>query len=368
MVAGETSGDLHGASLLRELGRLNPRVEFFGIGGDEMEEAGVNLLEHVNSVAVVGFTEALRKYPRLRQTFKRVTNAVREKRPPRAILIDYPGFNLRLASRLKRWGVPVTYYICPQLWAWREKRVEAMKNCVDQALCILPFEEEWYHRRGIEANYVGHPLMDHREAEMGREEFIGAYGLDSRRTLVALFPGSRQQEVDRLLPVMTGAMGLLKKRGLDVQAVIGKAPGVELSSHELSGAVVVEETPHLALRHAHIGVIASGTATLEAALYGTPSVVVYKLSGPTWLVARAVTKVPFVSLTNLVAGREILPELLQDQASPRLIADRMATMVESPPEREKILAGLREVKERLGGPGAAKTAARLISERLMGLE
>lgn len=362
VVAGETSGDLHGSLLVRELARLNPKIEFFGIGGDRMERAGVALMEHVDTMAVVGFTEPLRRYPHLRRVFRRLNDAVREGRPVRAILIDYPGFNLRLARKLKTEGIPVTYYICPQLWAWREKRIDVMKECVDQVLCILPFEEAWYHERGIEATYVGHPLADRPEPEMNREGFIQIYGLEPGCPTVALFPGSRQQEVARHLPVMTRTVRLLGRRGRDVQTVVGQAPGVDLSSYDLSEAVVVTDTPQLALRYADVGIVASGTATLEAALYETPSVVIYRMSRLTWLLARTVANVPFVSLTNLIAHREVLPELLQDEATPHRIAERIEAIMESSSHREEIVGGLREVRRKLGGPGATKRAAQLISE------
>lgn len=364
VVAGETSGDLHGSKLVRELKTANPQIEFFGIGGDRMKQEGVVLIEHVDRVAVVGFTEVIKKYPPLKKAFQQVDKEARNRGAARAILIDYPGFNLRLAKRMKKLDIPVTYFISPQLWAWREKRVQVMKECVDQVLCIFPFEEKWYRERGIHATFVGHPLMEGSRVTISKQEFFETHGLRGERITVALLPGSRQQEVDRHLRVMLESIWLLKEQQPEVQGVIGKAPGVSLGGFDLGGMAVESETPQVALRYADVGIIASGTATLEAAIYGTPSVVIYKMSRLSYSLARKVATVPFASITNLIAEFEVLPELLQDDATAQNIADTLRPMILFDDVREKVASSLKGVRKKLGGPGAIRMAAGLILQRL----
>ena len=366
VVAGETSGDLHGSSLLNELRQLNPDIHFFGVGGDRMGQVGMTLLENTNQMAVIGFTGAVRKYGFLRHVFKRIIDNVRKEKPARAIVIDYPGFNLRLVKKLKRMGVPVTYFISPQLWAWREKRIEIMRECVDQILCIFPFEEQWYRERGVDATFVGHPSLDRDESTVTRSEFFGKHGLKEDAQTIALLPGSRQSEVKRHLPIMMESIKRLVSKGLDIQGIIGKAPAVHLEGYKLEGTAVERETPQLALHHSDVAIVASGTASLEAALHGRPTVVIYRLSWANWWLAQHLAKVDFMSMTNLVAQREILPELLQRRATPENIADAIQKIMESVSSRENMIRELAKVRTMLGSPGATRRAAELINTKLVG--
>jgi len=365
VVAGETSGDFHGSSLLRNLKRLNSQLDFFGIGGDRMKKEGLSLIEHVDNVSVVGFTEVIRRYSFLREVFRRLLQVTAKIRPARAILIDYPGFNLRLAKDLKKQGIPITYFISPQLWAWREKRINVIRECVDQVLNIFPFEEEWFRERGISATYVGNPLMDQTDPEMSKQKFIKTYGFNEKNLIIALFPGSRQQEVNRHLPIMIEALQLLKNRGFKVEGVIGRAPGINLDDYSVKNIPVVEKNPQIVLVHSDVGVIASGTASLEAAIYGTPAVVIYKTSAISWLLVRSLARVPFVSMTNLVAKHEVLPEILQNKLTAQNIADTVQPLLESKSLRNTMRQELFKVKEKLGSPGATKRAAYLINERVL---
>ena len=364
VVAGETSGDLHGSALIKELKLLNPSLHFFGIGGDRMKEEGVSLVEHVDEMAVMGFTEVIWKYPFLKEAFIRLIKIIEKRGAARAILIDYPGFNLRLARKLSQKEIPVTYFISPQLWAWKEKRIKIIKNCVDHILCIFPFEERWYKERGVEATFIGNPLIEQQDCEVTKTVFFDTYELKEKRTTIALLPGSRQQEVDRHLPIMIDTIRLLSYEGLKIQGVIGQAPAVSLNAYDVSDMVVVKEKPQLALRFADVGIVSSGTASLEAAIYGTPAVVIYKMSGVSWIVARFLAKVSFVSMTNLVAQKQVFPELLQRQAKASNISSSLRSIIESSSIRNQMLSDMAYVREKLGSPGAVKRAARMIHDRL----
>ena len=364
IVAGEESGDLHGSSLVGEMDQRMPELSFFGIGGDRLQDGGVETIEHTDNMAVMGFSEVVSKYRFLRKVFQNIVKEIDRRNPERAILIDYPGFNLRLAKKLKERGIPVTYFISPQVWAWKEKRVEVIRKCVDQLICIFPFEEAWYAKRGVDATFVGHPFMDMPEPEISREEFLQQHKFDPDRTTIALMPGSRQQEVNRHLSVMVKSLFNLRQRGMNLQAVIGKAPGVNLRGVNHHGLSIEEANPQLALRFADGAVVASGTISFEAALYNTPSVVIYKLSPFTWFFAKRIAKVKHVSMPNLIAGRELFPELLQEKATPELVAANLQHLLADEEKQDEIYSGMAEVQNAMGEPGAAKRAAKLILQKL----
>jgi len=364
IVAGEESGDLHGSSLVQEMIQRKPALSFFGIGGDRLQKAGVNTIEHTDNMAIMGFAEVVSKYRYLRKAFRKVIEEIDRRTPARAILIDYPGFNLRLAKELKEREIPVTYFISPQVWAWKEKRVETIRECVDQLICIFPFEEAWYAERGVDATFVGHPFMDMPEPEITREEFLISHDFNPETTIIALMPGSRQQEVDRHIDVMLKSLFSLRERGMSLQAVIGKAPGVTVRGVNYHGVSVEEENPQLALRFADGAVVASGTISFEAALYNTPSVVIYRLSPITWFFAKRIAKVEHVSMTNLIAGRKVFPELLQEKATPELVAANLTPLLTDEEKQDDIYAGMTEVQEAMGEPGSAGRAAELILQKM----
>ena len=371
VVAGEESGDLHGSRLIRKILSLEPHIKFYGIGGDRMKAAGVALMQHSNDMAVMGFMEVIKKYPFIKSVFHNTIHVIEKIQPCRAILIDYPGFNLRLAKELKTMGIPITYFISPQLWAWKEGRIRIIRECVDQILCIFPFEEEWYRKRGVEATFIGHPLIDYfsvescgKKTQTGKNEFFKKHNLSKEKTTIALFPGSRQQEVDQHLPILIHTVNHLKNDGFKVQGIIGKAPGVSMP-HLYSEFIAIEEDePQLALRYADVAISSSGTATLEAAIYGIPTVVIYRMASITWWLAKLMAKVPYASMTNLVAGKEVLPELLQRDATPDRIAETLRPLLESEASRAEMVEELRKVRAKLGKPGAIERGAKLILERL----
>jgi len=363
IVAGETSADQHGAALVSQLKATSKDVTFFGIGGDNLRLEGVQLVEHAENMAFMGFVEVVKHYWFLRTVYNKVLSECEKRNIARAILIDYPGFNLKLAKELKKRQIPVTYYISPQLWAWKEKRIEVIRECVDQMLCIFPFEEEWYRQRGIEATYVGHPFLDAESNLLNKERFFDKHSLSTDTIVLALMPGSRQQEVNRHLKTMIKTVELVK-RDVEISAIVGKAPGIDLPQEIEDRTIIESDTPEMALKYASIGIVSSGTISLKSAIYGVPSVVIYKMNPLTWIIANKVTQVSFASMTNLIAKEEVLPELLQRRAKPEKIADCLKKWLRSEDLREQTANRLNGVKRQLGGPGASKKVAQLILERL----
>lgn len=363
VVAGDASGDQHGAELSRALQARLPHVHLYGIGGAAMRAAGVETLFDTAALNVVGLVEAGRKLlPGLRMARGLVREAQR-RRTPVAVLIDAPGFNLPLACRLRRAGVRVVYYVSPQVWAWRRRRVHTLARCVDLMLTLFPFEVPFYRAAGVHAVCVGHPLLDRIASLPPPEAARVQLGLGPARPTVALLPGSRDHEVRRLLPPLRAAFCHLAAHLPEVQGVLPLAPTLNrqaLSSllASLPAAVkVVEGQSLLALRAAHYAMVASGTATLEAALLQVPMVVVYRLHPLTALLARLLVRVPYISLVNLILGQPVVPELLQRRVKPRTLAALALRFLTQPAEAARLRAALAAVRPALGEPGAAQRAA-----------
>ena len=363
VVAGEASGDLHAARLVSELRRLEPDLGYFGLGGDEMRAAGVDTLAHSSEISVVGITEALRILKRAREIFAGLLREVDRRRPAAAVLVDFPEFNLRLARELKKRGVAILYYISPQIWAWRRGRIKTIARLVDRMLVLFPFEADFYRRHGVDVVHVGHPLVDEVPAlanawEQG-EPNGGPYRL-------ALLPGSRVSEVEVLLPVMLDAVRRLAAE-LPIEARLIRAPTIpqELMEEEIELAGlpvrIVSEDRFAAVADSHLALCASGTATLEVGLLGTPTVMLYRLGRWTWLLARLLVRLPYVSLVNLVLGRRVIPELLQRAAHPERIAAEAERILLDERRRDAMRAGLAELRGRLGEGGASRRAAREIA-------
>ena len=362
IIAGEASGDMHGAALVAELQKLNPTLSFFGVGGDKMGKEGVSLLEHTDKMAIMGFTEVLTKYGFLKKVFNKVIDLAIELQPARAILIDYPGFNLKLSKKFKELKIPVTYYIPPQLWAWHESRIEIIKKYVDQVICIFPFEKEWYKKRGINVEFVGHPFLDLKEEMFSKTKFLKKHRMPEEAQIVSLFPGSRQKEVDRHLPIMLETIKRLKKENKKIVCIIGKAKGVTINLPKTNYLKIEENTPVSALRYSDVAIVASGTVTLEAALFETPTVVIYKLSVISGFLAKILVKVKFVSMPNLIANKAVFPELLLSDGTPEKITAEVKYLLQSTTRREEMLGEIKKVKIKLGRPGASRRAAYLIDK------
>jgi lipid-A-disaccharide synthase len=362
LVAGEASGDMHAAGLAAALKDRRPDLHLVGVGGERMSRAGVTLIEHSDRLAVMGFVEVLRSVPRHHALLRELRRRLRQGSVSVLVTIDYPGFNMRLAESARAAGVPVLYYITPQVWAWGASRLPKLANLITKAAVILPFEEELLRAHGIDATFVGHPLLDRAAGLPSRDEARTALGLDRSATVLALFPGSRQQEIDRHLDAFVATADLLRAGHPGLDAVVSAAPGLSIP-RERCPYRQVSESSLLLLRAADAALCKSGTTTLEAAVAGCPLIVGYRTSRWTHALARRLVRIPNIGLVNVVAGRRIAPEFVQDALEPPAMAAALARLLVASPERERMLADLAEVRRRLGTPGAATRTAEMV-ERL----
>lgn len=368
---GEPSGDLYGAELVRHLRVRLPALDVFGLGGDHMHAAGARLHAHVRELAVVGLVEVLRHLPRFRAIFHALLAEVERNPPDAAVLVDYPDFNLRLAAALHRRGVPVVYYVSPQLWAWRAGRMRHIRRSVARMLVIFPFEERLYREAGVPVTFVGHPLVDTVRPEPDRASFLRARGLDPARPTLAVLPGSRPKELAHNLPALLGALRLIAAARPDVQPVLALAPSLERGPVDaLVGALplhVVAGHTHAVVSTAAAALVASGTATVETALLDTPMVVVYRLSPLTYALGRPFVRVSHFAMVNLIAGRSIVPELIQSDFTPERVAAEALALLNEPERAARMRADLATVRAALGAPGASERAAaevlRLLEQR-----
>jgi lipid-A-disaccharide synthase len=382
--AGEASGERYGAALMDAIRRRLPEARFFGLGGAAMAALGFRPVVRAEDVAHMGITEVVRHAPYIYGQFQRLKRAIAAERPALAVLIDFPDVNLRLAEQLHRYGIPVVYFVSPQLWAWKKRRIRRVQRFVDRMLVIFPFEEPFYRERGVAAEFVGHPLADLAPPEVTREAFARQHGLDASKPWVALLPGSRQREVDLNLPTMLEAATTLNSTMhgdtyrylLPVAPTLGRERLAAAIAAQRSGAKpVLVDDARAALFHARGSVVASGTATVEAALLGNPFVVVYRLSKLSYAIARRFVSVPHVAMANLIAGRRLVPELIQSEFTATNVVRALKPLLADGPAREEAISGLREVRERLeirdaagkGGRGTAiGRAAHICVELLAG--
>ena len=353
ILVGEASGDRHGAALMRAMIAQDPASRFAGIGGSQMRSVGMDCLYQAEELALVGFTEVIRQLPFLWRAMGRTVDHIIRWRPERVILIDYPGFNLRLARLAHRAGFSVTYYIAPQLWAWREERIATIRRYVDQLLVIFPFELGWYEERGVRAQYVGHPILEEPEPDISREDYLSGLGLDPRQPVLTLFPGSRRHELDRHLQLFRDTAQILRRELPNLQVVLGLARGIpveSIPSDLRQGVTVTTHRPRLALRYADAAIIASGTSTLEAAVWGVPMAVVYRMSPFSWWLSRRLVKLPHVGMVNILAGKEVAPEFLQNRAQPGPLAQAVLVYFQDEGLRAGALRSLSQVRRSLLAP------------------
>lgn len=370
IVAGEASADLHGSNLVRAVKRLDPTIRFYGIGGKQMEEAGVKILIPASDMAVVGLTEVFSKLPKIAKAHRTLKNLLKNSPPDLLIPIDYPGFNIHLAGLAKRYKVPVLYYISPQVWAWRTGRVKKIGKRVDRMAVILPFEERFYKERGVNVEYVGHPLLDSIPQDLDRVEIIRKMELKNAYPVLGLLPGSRKEEIGNHLPVMIKAVEILSSRYPHLRCLLPIAPTItpdlaqsflNLSSAEIN---ISQDSFYEILTACDLALVASGTATVEAAIMGVPMVLVYRASALSYWVGKRVVKVPFLGLVNLVAGEQVIPELIQDDLTPERLAQEVLEVLEGGQERENMIEKLGMVKERLGRGGASERTAKIAIDML----
>ena len=359
IVAGEVSGDLHAAGVARELRAMDAPFRLVGIGGDAMRAAGVELVEHVGRLAVMGFVEVLEHVPKHWLLLRALKRRIASGQVALVVLIDYPTFNMKLAEAATAAGVPVLYYITPQVWAWGADRLARLARTVTKAAVILPFEEALLRKSGIDATFVGHPLLDRLERLPERDEARRSLGLEPDGRLLALFPGSREQEIDRHLDAFVAAARELQRRDRHLRVVTSVAPHVSLDQARCPFPMV-QSASFTVLRAADAALCKSGTTTLEAAVAGCPLVVAYRTSRLTYAAARRLVKIPNIGLVNVVAGRRVAPEFVQDALEPVAVADALAPLLDhARPERRAMLEALASVRASLGAPGAAARVAAL---------
>lgn len=361
---GEPSGEFYAAELVAELRKEHPDLEAFGLGGDRLASENVRLLAHLEDLAVVGLFEVLSHLRRLKRLFDSVVAEAARVRPDLAVLIDYPDFNLRLARELKKLGIPVVYYVSPQLWAWRRGRIKDVKRDVAKMLVIFPFEEPIYREASVPVAFVGHPLIDHVKPPTDRAAIARKLGLSGDRPVIALLPGSRNKEVGFNLPPMLGAVGLLREKRPELQFVLAGAPHLRanaLQDATAAGVTVREGSTRDVLSSARVAVVASGTATVETALTLTPMVVVYRLSALTYTLGKPLVSVTNYAMVNLIAGRVVVPELIQSDFTPARVCEETIRVLDDGAPRAAMLQNLQEVREKLGKGGATRHAAEEVS-------
>lgn len=357
---GEPSGEFYAKELVAELRRRHPDLQAIGLGGDLLAAENVRLLAHLKDLAVVGLFEVLSHLRRIKALFDSVVAEAARFRPDVAVLIDYPDFNLRLARELKKLGIPVVYYVSPQLWAWRRGRIRDVKRDVAKMLVIFPFEEQIYRDAGVPVAFVGHPLIDHVKPPADRAAVAKTLGLEDDHPVIALLPGSRNKEVAFNLPPMLGAVKLLREKRPELQFVLAAAPHLRAEAFAeaaSAGVRVIEGATRDVLRAARVAIVASGTATVETALTLTPMVVVYRLSALTYTLGKPLLSVSNYAMVNLIAGRVVVPELIQNDFTPARVCEETLRVLDEGAPRAGMLENLEEVREKLGKGGATAHAA-----------
>jgi lipid-A-disaccharide synthase len=367
LVAGESSGDMYGADVALALARRFPGCKIYGLGGERMLEAGVELLGDIRHTAVIGPFEFISHLGALFKVFRRLSERAETSPPDAAILIDFPDFNLRMARRLKGLNIPIIYYISPQVWAWRESRVEVIRELVDRMLVIFPFEEDFYRKAGVKAEFVGHPLIEKVRATKTKEEFCRAHGINPRLPIVALLPGSRRKEIRYILPTLCEAAMRILAAKPDTQFVLPAAPNLDPGLVEQIVATrpitVVWNDTYNAVRYARAAIVASGTATLETALLGTPQVIVYRISpASAWLLGRFFLKVRMYGIVNIILGEEVAPELFQRRFTPELVTEATLRLMDDVWVQSRIRGNYETLRRQLSGGDVAERVADVVEE------
>jgi lipid-A-disaccharide synthase len=370
IVAGEASGDMHGANLVREMLKVDPALNFYGIGGKKLKDEGVHILADASDMAVVGLTEVISKLRSILKIMGMMKRSLDERRPDLVILIDYPDFNLSLAKAAKKRGIKVFYYISPQVWAWRKSRIGQIKKTVNKMAVILPFEVDTYGREGFAVNYVGHPLLDMVELSYSKHESRKKFGLAVDKITIAIMPGSRSSEIKKLMPELMRAAGILKNEMPDVQFVLPLADTLEeatvtdITSRFNIEVKVISGHTYDVISCADLALVASGTATLETALLGVPMIIVYKISLLSYFIGRLIVDVKNIGLVNIIAGKTIVPELIQGDASGERIAAEALAILKNGERKQEIIKELAVIRTKLGEPGAARRAAQIACDMI----
>jgi len=368
IIAGESSGDLHGSALMREMKASMGDIEFKGIGGTLMIAEGLDALRHVQDMNFMGIVEVLKHLPFIKKTMNDCESLLDSWQPDLVILIDYPGFNLKLAPLVKKRKIQLMYYISPQLWAWHKSRVNLVRRYVDRMLVLFDFEREFYNKYGVDADFVGHPLLDSVNVSTDKTAFHTSLGINDDSKVIGLLPGSRMQEIERMLPDMVGSIPQLREKFGKIEVLLGCAPEIDESVYEQyikdSGIKVIKGKTHDIMAHSDAIVVSSGTATLEAGILGTPMLIVYKTSPITYAIGKSLVKLDNIGLINIVAGGRIVPELWQNNVTSSNIADKLHNILSNKKLQAEIKAALQLAKDKLGANGASKRAAKIALEML----
>ena len=377
MIAGEVSGDLHASGLLREFLKIQPGFHCFGVGGNRMKAEGFDPLFHVEDVAFLGLSEVVTHLPLIRRMMKTLLRECHRRKPRAVVLIDYPGFNLRFADQLRREpllrDIPILYYISPQVWAWRASRVPKIARLVDRMAVIFDFEVPIYQKAGLKTDFVGHPLLEVTQPTSSKDDFRRRLGVGADDLLLALLPGSRMQEVNRLFPLFLNTYREISRNFPDIKAAVGCSPSLKKSYYEnlLSKCDINSAWPFLLsgetydlLAHSDVALVASGTATLETAILGTPMVMAYKVAPLTYWVGRHLVKIPNIALVNVVAGNKVVPEFIQQDATPGRIAAELGNILTDDNRRQRMISDLTKVRQKLGRPEASRNVAAILNEMI----
>lgn len=366
VLAGEPSGDMQAAELIKSIQNIDDSISFWGLGGDLCQETGMEIISHVNDLALMGFIEVLPAIPRLKRLQRNLIRLCRERKPKAAIFIDYPGFNLSIAPRIKKLGIKTIYFISPQFWAWHESRVKKIRKYFDKMIVILPFEKDFYKKHGIEADYVGHPFIDIVQPTLSEDEFLDRHGLD--KDYILLMPGSRKQEISRHLPLMLDVAASFPEH----KWAFLKSPGISADyisrffERGVSGVKIVGGDNYSAMKYAYFALVGSGSATLECAVSGTAFFVIYKTSTLSYLIAKSMVLVDCIGLVNLVAGEKIVPEFIQSEASFENIRLHLNDIFENKDKYLHLKDKIKSIREKLGDGGSSDKAAKIILNTLEG--
>ena len=361
ILAGEPSGDEYGAQLMKELTAINPNIVFSGIGGNLMEKQRLKSMAPFQKMSVMGFVEIIKNLFFFINLEKKILQVLQTNPPDKIILIDYPGFNLRLCQKIKsKINTQIIYYISPQIWAWKEKRIEIIKKYVDQMIVIFEFEKKWYNRKKIEVNYVGHPFLDIWKPNKNLDSLALKYKIDMNKPILTLFPGSRHQEINKHLNLFIQSALKIKKSIPELQILLGLHPDIKLKQKIDKQITVINDTPLKALEIATAAIVSSGTATLQSAIMNTPAVVVYKMNFISWWLTQKLVQVKFASMTNIIAEKLVFPELLQNDANVNNISNQMIEMINNTNYRTKLMNQIKLIQQKVGSSGASIKAAQYI--------
>ncbi|HED07279.1 MAG TPA: lipid-A-disaccharide synthase [Ignavibacteria bacterium] len=369
IIAGESSGDLHGAALVKNLLQLNPELKIYGIGGDKMQEAGMQLIYHINKMAFLGFLEVLEHLPFIKKVQKELITFVKEKNIKDIVLIDYPGFNLNIAKKFKKLNLNITYYISPQIWAWGSGRIKKIKNLVNKMLVVFPFEEKMYKEYSVDAEFVGHPLITRLNEYqfLTKEELYDKFELEKNKDIILLLSGSREHEVKSIFPECIQAANIISGK-YNMQIVVACADNIAESLYysltDYKDFKVIKNYTYDLLKHSKLGIIKSGTSTLEAALMELPMVIVYKTSVITYLIGKSLVKIKDIGMANILSGKKVVPELIQQKVKSKFIIEEVSKLLSDNTLYINTKNELKKIKESLGSEDASKKAAEIIHSSL----